>query len=289
MDKMFEELNLKAVEWYEAKNVNGNEALAKKLLNDICIDLYTMQEFKKYQNEISTFFMYMHNFNPEKADFVTFAKFKMGKIAKTAFRKDKDMQTIKDENGEKKLIQHKRLDSYDESDETSIAFSNIVSDKKSQKAYDKIDNEVESVVIELVSIILNMNDRLYGKQNNEKRKNYIKIFFTDYMSSYLKSKDTVDVYIKHERDVINSILLDFLNFFTIQNCETVKQIQMSDVKKYGDIVLGRDMKPVKQPLPNDVLIQYFEQMKNLSVSSAAISQQKGFFHEFMKDNLKIEI
>jgi hypothetical protein len=145
---------------------------------------------------------------------------------------------------------------------------------------------LDALAYKHLSLMLNLTSHLDGKSNNANRINYFRLFFTDDISKFLREDVTPQVYILRESELFQVMKSTFLDYFLEEQCRTVPALVRSTLKPYGVLVEGRPMESVKQPLPLDVFVAYLNRIEHSSVRrTSTISQQKGFYYAFLKEQL----
>ena len=143
----------------------------------------------------------------------------------------------------------------------------------------------EERIRELISLILVLPERLNGQARNQTRINYFRMFFTDSMVDILHTEGEM-IRISHERDLFDAMNLSFLDFFMEEPCRTAREIIRTNLKLYGQMVKGRPMNTPEQPLPNDVYMQYMQDVEGTKLKSAsAITNQRMAYRAFLEENL----
>lgn len=145
--------------------------------------------------------------------------------------------------------------------------------------------ELEDRVGQLIAAILRLPHLLNRQANNEARINYYRMFFTDGMVNLMHSTgEKLDI--SHERDLFRAMKIPFLDFFLERNCRTVREILGTDLKDYGEMVPGRSMEKPKQPLPNDIYMQYLNDREQMNLKSpSTITNQRNAYRAFFKEVL----
>lgn len=145
--------------------------------------------------------------------------------------------------------------------------------------------EAESTVQQLLTLILQLPERLSGQAKNPARVNYYRMFFTDGTVAALHTVGA-QLYHTHERDLFRAMKLPFLDFFMERPCRTVPAIMETDLKRYGEMVEDRPMEAPGQPLPNDVYVTYLGKAEGVEVKSpSTITNQRTAYRAFLKENL----
>lgn len=139
-----------------------------------------------------------------------------------------------------------------------------------------------ALLLELMTIIQKMDSMLPGKSNNPTRKKYLRLFYTDTVTSFIRNSDDYYLYINHERDVICEMELTLIDYIMASICRTFKDLHVSDTKMYSELVSEGPKKYIKFPLAYDIYISYMNHTEGVSVSEAAISQQHKHYTEYCK-------
>ena len=137
---------------------------------------------------------------------------------------------------------------------------------------------------ELISIMLNLPDRLRGRANNPTRQNYFRMFFTDGLTGFVQSTDTRP-YLRHERDMFRAMKLEFLDFYMAQRCRTLPALRTGALRPYGQLVEGRGEEECRLPLPGDVYLSYLERNEGVKAGNAALSQQRKAYEAFFREQI----
>ncbi len=272
----WENLNQIAEEWYRVREIEGEEAHATTLMNDLFTGAYQMVTRQADQDQLGSLFLVMRTFNPAVGNFESFLRKKIGYLVIDQQKEDNGVRQYKNEK-----CRPESLDQLKYSEGTVTALD-LQADEMTATGLDVV--LIDDTQLELLTAIMRMDQLLPGRANNETKKRYYTLFFTDGVSNYLRGEGET-VYIKHERDLISVLSFPFLHWFTVERCETIREIQQSITKNYCDLVEGRGETPVRQPLPGDVYTTYAEKALNQVISAAAISQQHKSYREFLRERL----
>lgn len=222
--------------------------------------------------------MDINRYDPQKGSFRGFFK------ARLKLRKeDMDREDgIKPKGGQKDEWRVESLDASigEDQEETKIG---RLEDETAVSGQGEL--EAEERARELIALILLLPQRLSGKANNPTRVNYFRMFFTD--GSVAVLFDSVKwPYLAHERDLFAAMKLPFLDFFMKDTCRSVEDILRSDLKEYGRMVKGQPMTVPRQPLPNDVYVEYLNTQEGMELKSVSVvSNQRKAYVAFLKENL----
>ncbi|MBE5708298.1 MAG: hypothetical protein EGR51_00125 [Oscillibacter sp.] len=279
---LWEKLESMAREWC---GTDPENASARKRLNtaisEILMELFCHSEAME---ALGIFWERdMGKYDPQMGSFRSFATSRLKLRKKDMEKEDFGFRRETDgESGEKKWVRNASLDTPAGDDgEGTLA---------DQQAAPEGDGgqeslEAESTVQQLLTLILQLPERLTGQAKNPARVNYYRMFFTDGTVAALHAVGA-QPYRTHERDLFRAMKLPFLDFFMERPCRTVPTIMETDLKRYGEIVEGRPMEHPGQPLPNDVYVTYLGNAEGLEVKSpSTITNQRTAYRAFLKENL----
>lgn len=111
---------------------------------------------------------------------------------------------------------------------------------------------------------------MMGIKPNKTEVKWYRIFYTEGLTDLvnINSKDYVEGDFKHERDVLEVINSEYLNFYMKNHCDTIRDIRYSPLKLYDEIMEGIDEEKatrmidfplIKNP---DVSIAYYDVVYN---------------------------
>lgn len=136
--------------------------------------------------------------------------------------------------------------------------------------------QYEHPFIELTSMILNFAQCHHGKQANETRRSWYRIFYTEDMTLAIKHRE---FHFLHERDVFAAMSQSYLDYYMSAPCITIKQVQMTPLRLYCEVVPEREGENQETPLPipGDVSLCYLRIKQGISVEMSARSNQKKYY------------
>lgn len=143
---------------------------------------------------------------------------------------------------------------------------------------------IDERVLELMTLMLDLKDRLGGRAGNPVRINYFRLFFTDGVVDAIHSQGT-RAFARRERDLFRAVKVTFLNYIMGGPCGSVEDILAAGLKPYGQMVEGRPMEPPGQPLPNDVYTTYLARVEHYAATAPAVSRQRTAYRTFMRERL----
>lgn len=136
----------------------------------------------------------------------------------------------------------------------------------------------ESLYAELAALVLNFARNHTGRQANEARRKWYRIFFTEDMTETYK---TYPFAFSHERDIFDAMLLPYLDYYMSRRCRTGGEIALTPLRPYGEVVPAREgsREETKVPLPADVSLAYLSLCEGGSATAGARSNQLKFYRE----------
>lgn len=142
------------------------------------------------------------------------------------------------------------------------------------------DSEImfEELYVEMAALVLNFARNHTGRQANESRRKWYRIFFTEDMTLTYKTKPYA---FSHERDIFDAMLLPYLDYYMSRPCRTGEEIACTPLRPYGEVVPAREGsgEETKVPLPADVSLAYLSQCEGVSATAGARSNQLNFYRE----------
>lgn len=227
-------------------------------------------------------------------------------------RENDDADTLKDENEEKKKekIVFTPPDSLDQeitSDEGSITTlgDRIKSDQPDTDEEAISKTTKNEPIFQLASLIINFTNKPSGKENLQKKRHYYELFYTEALVDDLKI-EKVTRYFRyiHERDIIEAVFLQYLNFMLakkpdgsdkfaqkaevsstaigLSHLELIKNVRPSDYTRKG-INIEQEL---SIPISPFVLRGYFERKERTPVSQSRIDHYKKAFKADVLDIFK---
>lgn len=136
----------------------------------------------------------------------------------------------------------------------------------------------EALYAEMAALVLNFARNHSGRQANESRRNWYRIFFTEDMTLTYKTKSYA---FSHERDIFEAMLLPYLDYYMSRPCRTGEEIAYTPLRPYGEVVPARkgSGRETKVPLPADVSLAYLAQCESSPTTAGARSNQLKFYRE----------
>ncbi len=148
---------------------------------------------------------------------------------------------------------------------------------------------IDETVLHAITIMLNLEDHLSGKSKNDKSILYKKMFHTEAVSTLCHHGIITDDY-PHERELIETLKLTFLDYYTLKKCRLITEIRRSPLKQL--FVISEedpgDTSEAKLPLKQGVIKTYLKKREGMEVSDGAISQQRKKYYEFTKEYISYE-
>ena len=275
------QINALGRSWYEAC---ADDKLA--LVNQIFILAY--KAFPQYEDDISTFWIYdWEKFDPEQKTLYTFMKERLEKRQINDYYKDSDSHRVKDpaRENERVWITAESLNTPIKEDGGETILDQYADTRSNGSPVETLLRDEQAV--QFINLAFSLPERLTGRANNKSRINYFRMFFTDSVVDFLHCGEDPNPFTAHERELFGGALQTaFLDFFMMQVCRRVREIQFCPVKPYGMMVEGRPMEEPEHPLPNDVYITYLNIVEKRNINSeGTISNQRSAYEVFMRENL----
>lgn len=140
----------------------------------------------------------------------------------------------------------------------------------------------DGCMLQLLTLMLDLPQKLHGRANNPQRLNYFRMFFTDSIVDIVHTMEAPTTLRERERDLFSVLQLSFQDFFLTTVCRTTEELCRSRNRPYGQMVPGRPMEEPDHPLPNDVYCAYLEQETGSRVGDSAISNQRTAYKQLLK-------
>ena len=189
---------------------------------------------------------------------------------------------------ERVLYHHDSLDTPvgGEGDGDSVTtVGDLTPDQRCETAQQEL--ELDAWTVQLLTIMLQLPQRLQARARNPVRENYYRLFFTDGFANFIQKERSLENRDFHERDVFAVMKLPFLDYFLTARCRTLAELTDCPSKLYGQLVEGRPMEDCKRPFPSDVYSTYLKQVEDYKASASAISQQWTSYQDFLAKELGV--
>lgn len=260
-----------------------DEAVRRDLQAKVATGL--MAELPQYHSLMGMFFAEdFQKYDPSKGQFKHYT-LKVLKKRRADFRHKEDgshRKNIVQEDGTTKQewLDNFSLDTHETDDD--MAWADRLADPSLSAPEEML--VAQQTALQLITIILQLPQRLRGQANNPEKINYYRLFFTDGVVGAIYAVGE-DIYIAHERDLFAAMKLSFLDFFMARECRSVHEIYVGQLKPYGVLVEGKPMHEPKQPLPNDVYLVYLDRLEHRQVKASALSNQRTAYLSFLREQL----
>lgn len=144
--------------------------------------------------------------------------------------------------------------------------------------------EALTPLLELTSMILNFSACHHNKADNETKRNWYRIFYTEDVTLGAK---TAQSRFLHERDVFTALKKPYLDYYMEKICRSMREIGETKLKPYCEVVPEQTdcMQEVPVPIPADVSLSYLKNCEGYQASKAARSNQRGDYKR-EKEQLK---
>ncbi|WP_031556044.1 hypothetical protein [Oribacterium sp. FC2011] len=280
-----------------------NETMCRELQNKIFVAIYNCYSNNKYLDALSTFFeRYWEKYDPSKKQLGDYVDKYLEYSSKYDYKKDWDGHRILDDtDGYTAEGVQKKVYKFAASNLLSAPVKDKFGEDQNEEELDfvrdKVDqygdyirkDGIDNTLLHAVTIMLSLEDYLSGKSKNEKSMMYKRMFHTEAVS-ILCHEGVIDEEYQHERELIDSLKHEFLDYYTLDKCREIAAILRSPLKKLCDISDEdpEDVSEAKLPLKQGVIKTYLKKYEGMDVSDGAISQQRAKFYEFYKENIEYE-
>ncbi len=258
------EMDQKALEWY-ALDEKTDGARRRSLWNDIftlAMCRYSLTDSKKneleedpciLEDKILDMIVYTINkYDPSKGKLSHF----MSMVER--YRKiDSYNETHSSKNGyiSKELSYDQEIEN-DEGDNIPMV-DTFASDERVEDIVVSGDNTA-SMVEELFTLVYGVMSGM--KKHETPRCRWFRIFYTENITDLLNkySEQCQDVEVRHERDVMRTLNIDYLDFYMSEPCECIDDIKNFGLKLYDDILdevdEKRKGKMIEMPLGKNPIV-----------------------------------
>lgn len=276
--KRWADLNSLAQEWYELP-APGNEAKKQSMEERLFAGVLELLPQRKV-DALGIFWLKdWKNFDPGKGSFAGFVNERLVWWAKTIKHQDLDKrrkQITDPDTGEKKtrwVSRNTSLNAPIGDEEETGELEEMISDPTHER-------ERVMAGMLLLALALKLQHQLSSAKGEQKR--YFPLFFTDGVTHLIQEAGSFDLNAREEKEILSSIRLPFLDFFTSRECRSLAALAQVRMKPYGELVEKRPMKETNLPLPDDVFMAYLKKIEQYPVSASAISQQRKAYKRFGK-------
>lgn len=282
--QLWDRLERLVLEWQSLDA--GDDAVRQRLNLEISEAMLTVLP-PKYMDALGVFWIQdMGKYDPAKGSFRSFTISRLNFRMEDVRYQDQGMRRVlkPNDDGEMKPTWEgdQSLDESRDSDHPRTS-EELLEDQNAVTAQEVL--EIQEYGMNIISLILTLPQRLGRQANNEARVNYFRMFFTDGAVQALHTIGT-SFCCAHERDLFRTMKLPFLDFFLEKTCRTLREIMKTDLKDYGAMVPERPMEKPKQPLPNDVYLQYMKTQEGVQLKSpSTITNQRKAYQAFIEENL----
>lgn len=283
-----EELNQLGEQWYSMSE-QGNEAARLAVRLALCEKIFdkAFRLFPKHLDAMGLFFEKdWDKFDPGKGDLYGFLSCRLKMREKDMDKQDFDGEQVKEKDadtGKERRGKKRHPSLCDPIGEDGSTLGDTISGDAGAADSGMM---IDECVLEVLTLMFDLKDRLGGSAGNPVRINYFRLFFTDGAVDAIQSGHSTAAFARRERDLFRVIKVSFLDFFMSRSCRDVAAIADTELKLYGRMVEGRPMEPPKQPFPNDVYTTYLRQAEHYTATASAVSQQRAHYEKFLKEQLQ---
>lgn len=224
-------------------------------------------------------------FDPKKGRFSQFLRTRLELRREDEQHGENGDRRVKGEDGERRWKANSTIpwDAPTENDKDGLAIGERFQDPTADPA-DMLFRDADAC--QLILAMLNLTSNLTGQANNPRRRNYFRLFFTDGVSHALRTeKEPLPPFLEHERDLFSVLKEAFLDFFLTEQCRTVATLAASRTRPYGEVVEGKSVEPLEQPLPDDVFTTYLSRVEGEKAGASALSQQRKAYRDYLRKAL----
>ncbi len=294
-----QKLNRLGEQWFALGKI-GNEGVRKRLELEIAETLFqcfvpgysgTDSTLRAWEENLLAAISYFwsekfQNFNPEKGTLCAYVTFHLKKLKVKAYYADFDgkPETIIEDNGKPKKVKVPYL-----STETPIAGDGekplYIGDMfaTSEQAEDAIIWDwfkMDQNLLEYFLLMSSLDQRLEKKQNNDRRRRYFTLFFTDAILYILDSTGVVQCLRQHERDVLHTMELPFVDHLKVRPCQTLDEMEETPLKRIEELIPHpKQPGPTELPLLEEVYRVY------LGVAKSRVSEMMTAYRSFVEQQL----
>lgn len=282
----WEQVDKLAAQWHALPEA-GNEAARKSLETQLFTAIFSLVSgaggaANKRVDALGEFWLKdWPKFDPALSPISYYVKRRLG--LRSADMRDADLGMRKRKvDGEERRIANSSLDALVDGDGSDGTRPFDIPDAHGEEAFGDI--ALDERGYECLALMLNLPARLRGRANNPEKINYYRLFFTDGAVRYIREEQGT-AFFAHERELLDAMKLPFMDFFLVRQCRSIHSIFESPKKPYGELVEGRPMEPVAQPLPQDAYGSYLARVEGRRVGASAISQQQTAYRDFLREAL----
>lgn len=140
-------------------------------------------------------------------------------------------------------------------------------------------------ICELTMLFTKITQCLTGRQNNQTKKEYFKLFATENITETVRASAINNAFLKkRERDILSSLKEDFLDYYMMDKCRSLKEIRESHMKHHCEVEIGStDTSEIGIPFSNKLYIAYLQRKGGKKVGDSAVSMQRNSFRELIKE------
>ena len=245
-----------AERWYRLKMGNGEGNVQEAYFSMFMI-LDQLENTLKYKNRgeeayVAAFQEVLQKYDPDKGPFSHYFNFVLARRKNETYTVDSLDRVI------------------DESGENHTTVGDLVQSQEPRQ--EDIMEQQAQMRLQAEAMILHFTERRKGKQVNENKRLWYRLFFTEDLTRAAKALPERWYW---ERDLFSAVKTGYLDYYMTEICRTMAEINQTPLKPYCEVVpdaVGRtEETPLK--LPADVSINYLRLREGISVSRSARSNQ----------------
>lgn len=255
-------LNQVAEQWARL-DPKDNEAVRQDLYEEIFTLTFRLYDRSGEMWVLNAFVEAMKKFDPNRELFSHYFSFLEKKREKDACRKE----AIHSPAG-------RSLDTpVGETERTLMEFQRAPESAEPERRF-----AWEDPFLELTAMILNFAQCHSGRENNETRRSWYRMFYTEDMTLAIKS---VELHLLHERDLFAAMKQSYLDYYMSAPCVTEKQLRDTALRPYGQVVPERagETRETPLPIPADVSLSYLSLCEGIQVGASTRSNHMKHYKE----------
>lgn len=177
------------------------------------------------------------------------------------------------------------------SDEAEVSRYEIIKDESEAPEEKVIVNDMANIALLQMATAINamFAHSGVGKKNNPTREKYFRLIYTEKMTHIVKTAELFSEEVKHEKQVMNTCNLEFLDFYMKEICRTISNVNQVPLKMRNEIgIEKKGEEEIDFPFPDKLYQIFFKQYEEKDVSASILSQNRTKF-KGITDSLKAEL
>ncbi len=255
------------VEWKSISKEN-NEADYRKIFHYIWLEATEYFKQKEYHDVFTDAILEAEKlYDPQKGSLTSFLQSRLNLRLKDKKRKEKTND----------IIVTSLNNTIYEDNETELIDVLEDNDLTPEQKTVQLEN-IGMLIVNVTAQIINFASNHHGKQANNSRLGYFRMFYTADMTKFIKEEKDISQLLLHMRDMLSVMHTEFLDYYMVNICRKIQEIADSPLKPYCNVVPNRsEQKPIPLPIPLDVYGSY------INVTTSAVSQQRKTYENEIRD------